>query len=249
MALADAHLVGRADELGALDHALDELDQLLGRDRARRGARSGRPGLSGNWRGWRRRAGTSSSPVRRRSSNRICRSPSSSMRWTSTSTLEPAFSNPGRRRPNRARARLPLCPPSPVGEVAPSTSGTAATVPFDSYRALAATKPLVLVLDDFHWADAGSVELLGALLRRPPATAVLISVAHRPCPMPEHSAALERAHRSSQVTRVEVGAMTRDEARELLGEEVDVAASTKRAAATLLPRAAHPADDSAGESS
>ena len=31
------------------------------------------------------------------------------------------------------------------------------------------TTPLVLLLDDVHWADSGSVELLGALLRRPPA--------------------------------------------------------------------------------
>ena len=40
---------------------------------------------------------------------------------------------------------------------------------------LAQTRPLVLVLDDFHWADSASVELLGALLRRPPAAAVLMA--------------------------------------------------------------------------
>src|SRR5262245_54709457 len=45
---------------------------------------------------------------------------------------------------------------------------------------LAQTRPLVLVLDDFHWADSASVELLGALLRRPPAAAVLTAVALRP---------------------------------------------------------------------
>src|SRR5689334_18097243 len=28
--------------------------------------------------------------------------------------------------------------------------------------------PLVLILDDVHWADTGSLELLGTLLRRPP---------------------------------------------------------------------------------
>src|ERR1044072_5062533 len=43
---------------------------------------------------------------------------------------------------------------------------------------LATTKPLVLVLDDLHWADSASVELLGALLRRPPAEAVLMALAH-----------------------------------------------------------------------
>ena len=45
---------------------------------------------------------------------------------------------------------------------------------------LAQTRPLVLVLDDFHWADSASVELLGAPLRRPPAAAVLTAVALRP---------------------------------------------------------------------
>jgi predicted ATPase len=34
---------------------------------------------------------------------------------------------------------------------------------------LAQSRPLVVVLDDFHWADAASVELLGAMLRRSPA--------------------------------------------------------------------------------
>ena len=42
---------------------------------------------------------------------------------------------------------------------------------------LAVARPLVLVLDDLHWADSASVELLGALLRRPPAAAVLIALA------------------------------------------------------------------------
>jgi predicted ATPase len=51
---------------------------------------------------------------------------------------------------------------------------------------LATTKPLVLVLDDLHWADSASVELLGALLRRPPAEAVLMALAHRLGKTPDH---------------------------------------------------------------
>src|SRR5918994_2945306 len=47
-------------------------------------------------------------------------------------------------------------------------------------EALAATKPIVLVLDDLHWADPASLELLGSLLRRPPDAAVLLAVALRP---------------------------------------------------------------------
>ena len=91
---------------------------------------------------------------------------------------------------------------------------------------LAATKPLVLLLDDFHWADSASVELLGALLRRPPAAAVLIAVAVRPRQTPERlSTALERAHRAGTLTRLELGGLTSDESRELLGGAVDGAAA------------------------
>jgi len=91
---------------------------------------------------------------------------------------------------------------------------------------LARTTPLVLVLDDFHWADAASVELLGALLRRPPAAPVLTVVALRPRQTPERvAAALERASRAAAIARVELDALTQDEARALLGERVDGAAA------------------------
>ena len=102
---------------------------------------------------------------------------------------------------------------------------------FRSHRAvrallehLAQALPLVLILDDFHWADSASVELLGALLRRQPAAAVLTAVALRPRQTPERLAiTLERAHRSAAVTRVNLGALTLDEARQLLGQRFDMA--------------------------
>lgn len=92
---------------------------------------------------------------------------------------------------------------------------------------LAATKPLVLELDDLHWGDSGSVELLGALLRRPPTAPVLLALAVRPRQMPERlSAALDRAHREQRLTRLELGALTRGEAGRLLGEAVGAALAT-----------------------
>jgi ATP/maltotriose-dependent transcriptional regulator MalT len=84
---------------------------------------------------------------------------------------------------------------------------------------LASRQPLVLVLDDLHWADPASIELLGALLRRPPSAPVLLALASRPLHVPERlSAALERARRADQITRIELGALSAEEARELLGD-------------------------------
>jgi ATP/maltotriose-dependent transcriptional regulator MalT len=92
---------------------------------------------------------------------------------------------------------------------------------------LTSGSPLVLVLDDLHWADPGSVELLGALLRRPPAAAVLVALAVRPRQAPERvTVALERAQRVGTLVRLEVGALTRGEAGELLGEAVDTSTAT-----------------------
>src|SRR5438067_7787429 len=87
---------------------------------------------------------------------------------------------------------------------------------------LAWTQPLVLVLDDLHWADSASVELLGALLRRPPAVAVLLALAVRPRQVPDRlSAALDRAHRTGELTRIELAALDPEEAQQLLGAAVE----------------------------
>jgi DNA-binding NarL/FixJ family response regulator len=95
---------------------------------------------------------------------------------------------------------------------------------------LAAYRPLVLVLDDLHWADSGSFELLAALLRKPPTEPVLLAFALRPRLVPEGVAsAFDRAHREGALTRLELGALTIEEAHQLLGANDDAAA----AAATL----------------
>ena len=87
---------------------------------------------------------------------------------------------------------------------------------------LAGSQPLVLMLDDLHWCDQASVELLGALLHRPPAAPVLVALAARPRQLGERlSAALERAHRAGSLARLELSALTSREAHELLGDAGD----------------------------
>ena len=92
----------------------------------------------------------------------------------------------------------------------------------------AATTPLVLVLDDLHWADPGSVELLAALLRRPPAAPVLLALGLRPHQAPDRlSAAIARAQRDGTLTLLEPAPLSRAEAHRLLGPGVDVEAATE----------------------
>jgi DNA-binding CsgD family transcriptional regulator len=85
-------------------------------------------------------------------------------------------------------------------------------------RVLARNRPVVLVVDDAHWCDAGSLELLGALLHRPAPGPVLTAIAARPRQLPQRLASvLERSERDAKVVRLEVGALTRDEAEQLVG--------------------------------
>ncbi|MCK9902128.1 LuxR family transcriptional regulator [Parafrankia colletiae] len=76
------------------------------------------------------------------------------------------------------------------------TGDTSEMQRWQTYRAarallelLAANRPLVLALDDLHWADTASVELVAHLLRRPPNARVLLVVAVRPRQVPEALAA------------------------------------------------------------
>jgi DNA-binding CsgD family transcriptional regulator/tetratricopeptide (TPR) repeat protein len=118
---------------------------------------------------------------------------------------------------------------SELGHVLPSLDAGADLAP-ERYRthramrqllaALAHDRPLVLVLDDVHWADPGSIELLGSLLRRPP-DAVLVAIGLRPRQVPERlHGPLERARRAGTLTRLELGPLSPADARTLLGDAV-----------------------------
>lgn len=107
---------------------------------------------------------------------------------------------------------------------------------FRSHRAvrlllerLAGERPLVLVLDDLHWADPASCELIASLLRRPPAAPVLLALAYRAGRAPaELAGALAAMTLSLPIARIELNPLTHAESLELLGSEVRGAAAREQ---------------------
>jgi ATP/maltotriose-dependent transcriptional regulator MalT len=75
---------------------------------------------------------------------------------------------------------------------------------------------LVLILDDVHWADSASVELLDHLVRHPPRGGVLLAIAYRPAQASARLAAL-LGSATDHGHEVPVGPLNLAEAQELLG--------------------------------
>ncbi|HEX9030308.1 MAG TPA: ATP-binding protein, partial [Streptosporangiaceae bacterium] len=75
---------------------------------------------------------------------------------------------------------------------------------------------LALILDDVHWADNASVELLDYLVRHPPRGRVLVAIAYRPAQASARLAAL-LGSAVAHGREVPVGPLTFAEATELLG--------------------------------
>ncbi len=221
------HLVGRAAELGSLDRLLSDLE----------GGRSatvqlvGEPGI-----GKTRLLAELAARADERGQLVLSGSASELERdlpfWVFVDALDEYVQGLDPRR----RALLAENVRNELAQVFPSlsalASGNAPPLQHERYRShravrellelLASAKPLVLVLDDLHWADPASVELLGALLHRPPAAPILTALAVRPRQVPKRLATmLERAHRSESLERIEVAALTPDEAQELLGGHAD----------------------------
>lgn len=87
---------------------------------------------------------------------------------------------------------------------------------------LAAKRPLALVLDDVHWADAASVEAIAYLLRRPSTAPVLLVLSYRGGQAPPILIdALETALRETRAERVTLEPLSEDQAATLLAGEPD----------------------------
>ena len=82
---------------------------------------------------------------------------------------------------------------------------------------LAAARPLLLALDDVHWCDAASLELLAHVVRRPPCAPLLLALAFRPRQAP---APLLRA---GAAMRVALGPLEREAAEALIAGRVPAA--------------------------
>jgi DNA-binding CsgD family transcriptional regulator len=108
------------------------------------------------------------------------------------------------------------------------------TMPAERYRAhqavrvlldtLSRQRPVVLTLDDLHWADGASVELVSYLLRRPPRGRVLTVMAFRPAQLPKaFEAVLEASTRAPPVVRLDLDPLSPEEADQLLDPELPAA--------------------------
>jgi DNA-binding NarL/FixJ family response regulator/tetratricopeptide (TPR) repeat protein len=86
---------------------------------------------------------------------------------------------------------------------------------------LAGPRPLVLWLDDLHWADGASVDAVAALVRRPPGGAVLLALAAREGELPAAIAtALAGADREGRLTALTPAPLSEPEAAALVGADV-----------------------------
>jgi ATP/maltotriose-dependent transcriptional regulator MalT len=87
---------------------------------------------------------------------------------------------------------------------------------------LAEEQPLVIALDDLHWADPASVDLICHVLHRPLAQPALLLLAARSHRAPSRLiAALEEAEHRGAGRRLELAPLSAEQAAELLGGSVD----------------------------
>jgi DNA-binding CsgD family transcriptional regulator/tetratricopeptide (TPR) repeat protein len=121
-----------------------------------------------------------------------------------------------------------LAPVAPQVEFAAAGPGRLQDERFRTHRAVralleavAASRCVVLALDDVHWADEASLELIGYLLRRAPRRRVMLIVAFRPAPArPVLVDALAGAVRDSGAVWLPLEPLSRSDAERLLADEL-----------------------------
>ena len=116
-----------------------------------------------------------------------------------------------------------------LGEIVPSSRRASERSPravaderYRTYRAarellelLAQDRPLVVVLDDLHWGDEASIELIATLLRRGADAPVLLALAFRPRQAP---ARLSAALATSPARRIALEPLTEEQATAFLAD-------------------------------
>ncbi len=125
---------------------------------------------------------------------------------------------------------LPDADADDLAEILPSLrrpGATASAIADERYRAhramrgllglLSTDRALVLALDDLHWSDPASLDLIAALLRRGPGAPVLLALAFRPGQAPPQ---LTAALATPAVVRIALAPLTERDAAQLLGDDV-----------------------------
>jgi len=92
----------------------------------------------------------------------------------------------------------------------------------------AAGRPILLGVDDLHWADPASVELLLYLLRRPPEVPLLLAVAYRSRQLDgKTAAALQQVQRDSRGELIELAPLSAEEALGLIPSHLPTAVAER----------------------
>lgn len=92
---------------------------------------------------------------------------------------------------------------------------------------LSGRAPLALILDDVHWADQASIELIGYLLRRPPQAAIMVAVGNRSGKLDPNLAATIATSRGP-VAQIQLAPLTLAQTATLIGVSERLAEPTFR---------------------